>query len=349
MWQSRLSLTPTSVFLALGGLWLLYKLLIRLIRRSPLDNVPGPDPVSWWKGNLAYFYDRHGWHFLDRLDTYNGAARVDGLLGAKLLYVFDPTAIRHIISEDQHVFERASWFSESLRLAIGPGLLSACGDHHRKQRKILNPVFSTAHMKDITPIFYKIAYQLRDAVAGQVKDSPRNVDVLDWMGRTALELIGQGGLGCSFGSLTENIPNAYGEAMKAFVPTMFALGPLRFLTPYFAFIDRLSFKRTFIHNVPVRNFRKLLKLIGIMDAATKDVFLLAEHPTVQERLRAEIKMATHDGEIPYNEIIALPYLDAKRRTHRHADILLLPSVTEKLNKRSASPSLNPYQATTVLW
>ena len=39
--------------------------------------------------------------------------------------------------------------------------------------------------------------------------------------------------------------------------------------------------------------------------------LLAEHPEVQDKLRAEIVDATHDGQdIPYDTLIALPYLDA---------------------------------------
>lgn len=34
---------------------------------------------------------------------------------------------------------------------------------------------------------------------------------------TALELIGQAGLGYSFDSFDENVPNAYAEAVKAFL------------------------------------------------------------------------------------------------------------------------------------
>lgn len=34
------------------------------------------------------------------------------------------------------------------------------GDHHRKQRKMLNPVFSLKHMRDLLPIFYPIAYDV---------------------------------------------------------------------------------------------------------------------------------------------------------------------------------------------
>ena len=42
-----------------------------------------------------------------------------------------------------------------LNLLIGPGLLSATGDIHRRQRKMLNPVFSGAHMRSLTPLFYE--------------------------------------------------------------------------------------------------------------------------------------------------------------------------------------------------
>lgn len=49
----------------------------------------------------------------------------------------------------------------------------------------------------------------------EVGTSAAEVNLLDWMGRTALELIGQGGLGYSFDPLVTNQSNAYGEALKA--------------------------------------------------------------------------------------------------------------------------------------
>ena len=40
--------------------------------------------------------------------------------------------------------------------------------------------------------------------------------------------------------------------------------------------------------------------------------LLGSHPEVQEKLRAEIALASQeaDGDIPYDNLIALPYMDA---------------------------------------
>lgn len=51
----------------------------------------------------------------------------------------------------------------------------------------------------------------------EVGAAATDVNMLDWMGRTALELIGQGGLGYSFDPLTENKSNAYGDALKNFL------------------------------------------------------------------------------------------------------------------------------------
>lgn len=49
-----------------------------------------------------------------------------------------------------------------------------------------------------------------------VVDGPKDIDVLRWMSRAALELVGQAGLGYSFDPLTHEVPNQYAEALKSF-------------------------------------------------------------------------------------------------------------------------------------
>ena len=80
---------------------------------------------------------------------------------------------------------------------------------------MLNPVFSIAHMRHMIPMFYDITNKLQDAISMRVKDGQSEIDMLDWMGRMALELIGQGGLGYSFDSLVASTRNSFGEAIKA--------------------------------------------------------------------------------------------------------------------------------------
>ena len=50
-----------------------------------------------------------------------------------------------------------------------------------------------------------------------MNDGPKDLDVVNWLGRTTLELIGQGGFGYSFDPLVKNEPNAFGDALKAYV------------------------------------------------------------------------------------------------------------------------------------
>ena len=47
--------------------------------------------------------------------------------------------------------------SSSGMLLLGPGLLSTAGTRHKRQRKMLNPVFSASHMRNLTPMFHEIA------------------------------------------------------------------------------------------------------------------------------------------------------------------------------------------------
>ena len=43
------------------------------------------------------------------------------------------------------------------------------------------------------------------------------VDLLMWMGRTALELVGQAGLGYSFDPLVDDTTNDFAEAVKSYL------------------------------------------------------------------------------------------------------------------------------------
>ena len=112
-----------------------------------------------------------------------------------MLYIFDPDAMHNVIVKDQYIYEEAAFFIKCVQLYLrytmrdltvprsnllhfGPGLLgtlgksygipntrlpkliSASGDHHRKQRKLLNPVFSIAHMRRMIPIFTNIGHKV---------------------------------------------------------------------------------------------------------------------------------------------------------------------------------------------
>ena len=56
--------------------------------------------------------------------------------------------------------------------------------------------------------------QMQRAISAQIANGTAEVDILSWMGRAALELVGQGGLGYSFDSLEDEMEDSYGNALK---------------------------------------------------------------------------------------------------------------------------------------
>ena len=115
--------------------------------------------------------------------------------------VSDPKACNNIVIKDQTIFEETRAFLEyiyfswrvrrhnSLTRVVQIGSLSVqrssprrvctcvsqstvrpvnhiilSGDHHRKQRKLLNPVFNINHMRYMIPIFHGVARQVHSQV-----------------------------------------------------------------------------------------------------------------------------------------------------------------------------------------
>ncbi|KAI0791135.1 cytochrome P450 [Abortiporus biennis] len=365
-----------------GILWVVWKLFRLFVLRSPLDNIPGPKPSSWLFGNLREFQDRQaGWRFREDLGTkWNGVVRIKGVLGEDMLYVFDPKAMHSVLVKDSNMHERHEWSLLFSYLLLGKGLLSTSGIHHRQQRKMLNPLFSIAHMRAVTDIFFQVSYKLRDGLSNEIKQGCEDIDVLNWFGRAALELIGQGGLGYSFDPLVKNVPNTLGDTIKRILPTVGGTMIYKNLLPIVVKIGTPSFRRRLVEMIPLRKLKETTKnvdtitsecqniyitkkkallagddvliqqvgegkdimsvllkanmkadesdrlpedeLIGQMStlvfaavdttssALTRILDLLAMHPEVQDKLRAELKAARENGEITYDTLVDLPYLDA---------------------------------------
>ncbi|KAL4249739.1 Cytochrome P450 superfamily protein [Abortiporus biennis] len=271
MFDTTLTFLRTAI-LAFAA-WVVWKIAHRFLVKSPLDNIPGPKSTSILTGNLSQMFDRHGWDFHREIgEKYGPIVKHNGILGQRVLYVFDPKAMHSIVIKDQYTFQPAKFFTESLRIGFGPGLLSVYGETHRRQRKMLNPVFSINHMRHMTPVFYAIAHKLRDAIALQVEGTAKDLDMLRWIGRTALELIGQGGLGYSFDSLTEDKPNAFGDALKNFLPTVFQVQLLRYHFHYFTKLGPASFRRRLVEIIPHPLIQKIKDIVDTMQLHSTKIF-----------------------------------------------------------------------------
>ncbi|KAI0716430.1 cytochrome P450 [Earliella scabrosa] len=362
--------------LSLGGLlWVVWQVVRPFFEKSPLDVVPGPPSKSIISGNLEQLFDRDAWDFHDEVSrNYGPVVKINAVLGRKWLYVFDPTALRHIVLKDQGTYDQIPWLIESTRLLLGAGILGVLGETHRRQRKMLTPVFSENNLRKLTPVFYEVADRLVKGIAQRVDEKAQDLDMLDWMGRAALEIIGKAGLGHSFDPLTSDKSDVYTTAAKtplSFTPLMVAV---RQFSPILTKLGPAWFRRWVVDHMPLKQVQDLKKVVDVLHdtsirlveqkkaalekggfSAEKDIIsillkanmqaneaerlpdeqiigqmsillfaatdttshlmaqvlqLLCEHPDIQDKLRHEILASRNGQDIAYDQLNALPYLDA---------------------------------------
>ncbi|KAI5121362.1 hypothetical protein M0805_000670 [Coniferiporia weirii] len=244
------------------------------IAKSPLAKIPGPPRDSWWKGNFHKVFNRNGWQFHhDLVEKYGSVVKLFMLFGDEQLYVTDPLALHHIVVKEQYTYEETSMFIASNVLIFGGGLLSTLGEHHRKQRKMLNPVFSLKHMRDLMPIFYPIVYELRDVIARQVRGGVKEIDFKKWLSRAALEIIGQGGLGYSFNALDDTKTGTYSDAIKNLSQTNFKLILYRQFLPWLVNIGTPAFRKKALGYIPFDLVKEMVKIVDTMDDQSKQIFM----------------------------------------------------------------------------
>ncbi|KAM5543449.1 hypothetical protein V8D89_002700 [Ganoderma adspersum] len=264
--------TLLPAVLICGATWFLWKVLRQLAVKTPLDNLPGPPSASFLLGNLKQIYNKQGWAFHRQLEQYGPVSVLHGKFGRKIVYVFDPKAMHTIAVKEQYVYDEARWFLRMNMSTIGPGLLATTGDRHRQQRKMLNPAFNISHMREMIPIFYEVTHKLRLALEGSLKHGPQEINLVNWMGRTALELVGQAGLGYSFDSLTEESMDTYGSALKVFIPSLYSLALYLQFWPYIEAAIPLSVRRLLAQKLPHKGFQRLRRIVNTMYDRSIDIY-----------------------------------------------------------------------------
>ncbi|TFY80532.1 hypothetical protein EWM64_g3485 [Hericium alpestre] len=152
------------------------------------------------------------------------------------LFTVDLKAINFILSHDLE-FHRSEMIKFAIGELVGDGLVAVQGAEHRKQREVLNPTFGPLPIRALTPIFVDKASELRDiwmskyAAAEKLGVKRLQIDLLEWFGKTALDIIGQAGFDYAFNALSspDDQPNEMSEAVQTHMS--FDPSSLSFLIP----------------------------------------------------------------------------------------------------------------------
>ncbi|KIJ12414.1 hypothetical protein PAXINDRAFT_118137 [Paxillus involutus ATCC 200175] len=255
----------------LTGCWAFH----RALRSSSLAlaSIPGPKSSSWLTGHLTQLAHPDGWSFHRNLSQkYGGVVATRGLLGRRNLFVFDPRAMHHIFVKDHDSYEEWDIFIQVNRAIFGMGVISTTGHQHRKQRKMLTPAFSVNHLRAMIPEFYHIADQLCDVLKSRVVQGQKECDMLEWMSKTALELIGKSGMGYNFNSFNEgSVGSPYATSIKNLLPKVTSMSFFLLLVPFINKVGTASFRRKAMNILPWGTLHGIRDMVDIMHETSIEI------------------------------------------------------------------------------
>lgn len=211
--------------------------LYRLLRvifyevTSPLRDLPGPPSPSFLYGNFKEIWEAENSVLHEQwVAKYGSTIRYKGVLGLTRLYTMDTKALNHVLMNG-YDYQKPAPSRYSLSEILGAGVLVTEGDKHKQQRKVMNPAFGQSYIRELTEIFVDKSLQLRDIWAAKIAEQNGVVrlDILPWLSRMTLDVIGRAGFAYDFGALTDNSkPNELSEAFSV----LFRAGTQITLVPF---------------------------------------------------------------------------------------------------------------------
>ncbi|BGP48900.1 hypothetical protein JCM10450v2_004779 [Rhodotorula kratochvilovae] len=228
----------SSVLLLVGTA--LYFLVLTVVRpyRSSIRELPGPPRGHFLWGQVGRILaEPPGVAHCEWHEQYGGAVQYAGFFGDSRLVLFDPAALNHVLVSRSYDYPKPDEVRGDLAMILGKGILFAEGDDHRRQRRIMNPSFGPAHLRELVPVFFKHSHHVREALKDAIaegrldetawrdekqreaweKEHPEGEivhDVVKWLNRVTLDIIGDAGFGYQFNAI-EQSTNALGKAFSS--------------------------------------------------------------------------------------------------------------------------------------
>ncbi|KAJ7434787.1 cytochrome P450 [Mycena galericulata] len=203
-WNFHIGATDAGIVLASVSVCFI---LLRRFSRRRSAALKGPSSNNFFFGVLPLLMKADSSVVYEEwAAAYGSVFSIPHLLGSKVLVLTDPKALQHFFSRETYGYVQTPNSKRFLERLIGRGLFWAEGDSHKRQRRALNPAFSNASIKNLTPIFFDSAYKAKAAWDALLESSPSAegaiIEVQQWMNHISLDTIGLAGFSHDFGALS---------------------------------------------------------------------------------------------------------------------------------------------------
>ncbi|CAG8504066.1 9573_t:CDS:2, partial [Racocetra fulgida] len=266
--------------------------------------------------------------FAQLAKQYGGIVRFHGLLNKPNILISDPKLIQQIMVNHSYDYPRFIFMRAIVKEIIGEGIILANGDSHKRQRKMMNPLFAFANIKEMFPMFVQAGHKLKDIWMKQIDNrKEEKITITTVISKITLDVIGLVGFDYEFNSTTSEseLVQAYNSLINVNPPLLYLA-----LLDLFPFIRKVPnpYKAQFINSVKiVKNISNRLvseqkntsvqgnNLLSLLVKANEklpvDEQLTHDELIGQDRLRKEIlDVFTDRDHFPtFDEIEHLKYLE----------------------------------------
>jgi cytochrome P450 len=128
-----------------------------------------------------------------------GLITYPGLFYSRRVMPTSTAALRHFLNNSTIYIKPEQTRRAARSILAGGGLLTAEGEMHTRQRKVLNPAFAVGYIREIVPRFWEKATDLADVLQTMVATQPpEGIEVFRQLGLATLDIIGSAGCVSSF-------------------------------------------------------------------------------------------------------------------------------------------------------
>ena len=214
--HSLLQVLPWVYFATIPAYIVIYASYIYPFYISELRHVPTVPGFPLWGQFVTIITQECGvpqrkWH-----QEHGPIIRYFFPFGAERLAVADDKAIHQMTVKNPYNYPKPVRAKLWMVRILGEGVLLAEGSEHVHQRKALAPGFSISSIRALSPVFWSKSLLLSKLWKEEMAESRVTIkafEVLEWLNRTTLDIIGQAGFGTDINSL-ENPETPIREAYR---------------------------------------------------------------------------------------------------------------------------------------
>ncbi|KAK7039113.1 hypothetical protein VNI00_010298 [Paramarasmius palmivorus] len=139
-------------------------------------------------------------------EEFGPTYKIPGCFGETILVTADPRAIHHVLQERVLNYPPTKDRRRFLEKFFGRGIVWAVAEDHKRHRRVLSPAFSTGHIQGFIPLFRRHVSHLADMLYAEVQKQAPSLDIIPWLNKSTLDIIGESAFNHDFGSLV-NTPS----------------------------------------------------------------------------------------------------------------------------------------------